>query len=412
MINFLNLLLFSFFCSVPLQAQITISGPMQGHTTDSTSNIWLMTKKKQSKLSFEIQDQPGVVVQSKSTCHKRWCTYNLNIEGLSSEENHLIIKSDTKEQIWTFKASDESNKKSFSFLLGSCTLRWGVFQILAPGNGYRIFKRMSEHDTELMLWMGDNVYYLLGDHKNEANMFRENAKSRKKKAMDVFIRNNQHYAIWDDHDFGPDNSLGNYEKKDISKKVFDDFWPNPSDNSNGTYYSFQYANAEFFMLDSRWFRTEPETKPNALLGEAQLNWLTQELISSNAKFKFVVLGSQIINPKGTHHERFASFQNEYNTLLKTASELENVIFLSGDMHYSTAFINKDFGKTLYEFSCSPLTSYRYKIKKDSDEYQNPYFVEGTQYHKQNFGKVTLNDDQCTFEVFDKKDKLVWSYTFP
>ncbi len=394
------------------KAQITVSGPMQGHTTDNTANIWLMVKQKNNPLRFKILNRPDATIQVTNSCHMKWCTYNLKIDGISSGLNQLEISAGSKRQQYEFNGPDEIDHSSYSFLLGSCTFRWGPFQILAPGNGYRIFKPMSKIDSDLMLWMGDNVYYLFRDHENEARMFRENAKSRRKKAMSAFIQDRQHYAIWDDHDYGPNNSLGSYEKKEISKKVFDDFWANPSDKSDGTYYSFQYGSSEFFMLDSRWYRTDPDNQPNSLLGQEQLQWLIQGLQDSKATFKFVTLGSQMINPEGTHHERFASYTEEYNTLLSAASKIENVVFLSGDMHYSTAFKNEDFDRPLYEFSASPLTAFRYKIKKKSDEYENPYFVEGTQYHRQNFGKVTIAGDQCTFEVFDKKGKLVWSFTIP
>ncbi len=385
---------------------------MQGHTTDNTANIWLMVKQNQDSLNFELLNDKSASINVESTCHRKWCTYNLSIKGITKKENQLKITTELAEQLFNFTASNAAQKTSFSFLLGSCTFRWGPLLPIAPSNGYKIFRAMSEHESDLMLWLGDNVYYLLRDHKNEALRFRENAKNRKKKAMASFIQDKQHYAIWDDHDFGPNNCAGDYEKKDISKKVFDQFWANPENNNEGNYFSFQYANAEFFMLDSRWFKIDSENQPNEMLGQEQLEWLIEGLKSSPSTFKFISLGSQIINPTGVNGERFPYYKEEYNALLKIASEMENVIFLSGDMHYSTVFQNDNFDKNLYEFSCSPLSSMRYKIRKKNDEYQNPYFVQGTQYHKQNFGKVTVEGDQCTFEVFDRKGVLIWSYKLP
>ncbi|MEZ5003510.1 MAG: alkaline phosphatase D family protein [Chitinophagales bacterium] len=411
----LRFLLLSYLCvlaSLHGWTQITVSGPMQGHTTDSTTNIWLMVKQKQAPLQFSMKDAPDAEIDAEELCHKRWCTYNLHIEGLQPKDNQLVIANEDNEQRYKFDAINKDTSNAFSFLLGSCTLRWGPLQVIAPGNGYRIFKPMSKHEVDLMLWLGDNVYYLLGDTKNEANMFRENAKSRRKKTMATFIQDKLHYAIWDDHDFGPNNSIGTYENKEIAKKVFNNFWGNPDSPSDGIYYSFEYGHAEFFMLDGRWFRTAQEQPDNALLGAQQLEWLIDGLKQSTAQHKFVVLGSQIINPKGTHHERFAAFKEEYDALLSAVVGLDNVIFISGDMHYSTLFKNDNFGQTLYEFSCSPLTAYRYKVRKKNDEYGNPYFVEGTQYHKQNFGKITIVDDSVLFEVFDKKGKLVYDYQLP
>lgn len=402
------LLCLTFLLSIYTSAQITLSGPMQGHTTDSSANLWLMIQEQDFPLEFELIDKPEAKITSKNLCKKKWCTYNIQLENLTIGEQQLKITSDNKTQIFDFEIQPQSNIDSFSFLLGSCALRWGLFKPFIPNNNsFEIFNAMSEKDASLMLWLGDNVYYLFRDLNSESLMFKENALSRQKPSLSKFIQTKQHYAIWDDHDYGPDNSEGHYEKKTVTKNIFDAFWVNPAYDHAGNYFSFTYGNAEFFMLDSRWYKSE--TEPKTLLGEIQMNWLKTALSASTAKYKFIAFGSQMINPTGADGERFAYYTSDYEELLSLSAKLNNVFFLSGDMHYSTMFKNEDFGKPLYEFSCSPISSFSYKIRPKNDEYNNPYFVPNTQYHEQNFGKITVTNRQLTFEVFDNVGDLVWRY---
>lgn len=37
-----------------------------------------------------------------------------------------------------------------------------------------------------------------------------------------------HYATWDDHDFGPNNSNSSYSLKGTTLKAFTTYWANPS----------------------------------------------------------------------------------------------------------------------------------------------------------------------------------------
>ena len=46
----------------------------------------------------------------------------------------------------------------------------------------------------------------------------------------------QHYATWDDHDFGPNNCDGDYENAHLTTSAFRQFWPNPkSPNKDGMF---------------------------------------------------------------------------------------------------------------------------------------------------------------------------------
>jgi len=50
----------------------------------------------------------------------------------------------------------------------------------------------------------------------------------KKQFVNHFLKAMPQYAIWDDHDYGPNDTDGNYAFKEQSLKLHKQFWANPS----------------------------------------------------------------------------------------------------------------------------------------------------------------------------------------
>lgn len=88
--------------------------------------------------------------------------------------------------------------------------------------------------------------------------------------------------MWDDHDFGDNNSDKNYPFKQLSYQALNEYFPVYPLTPYGDWQKFSYANADFFLLDSRSQR-DPNGDPNDPLksmldgnnlGSAgQLEWL-------------------------------------------------------------------------------------------------------------------------------------------
>jgi hypothetical protein len=76
--------------------------------------------------------------------------------------------------------------------------------------------------------------------------------------LQPFISSIPQYAIWDDHDYGPNDSDWTYPLKDHALDAFQDFWPSESygaGDTEGVTSSFGWNDCQFFMLDDRWYRT-------------------------------------------------------------------------------------------------------------------------------------------------------------
>jgi alkaline phosphatase D len=168
------------------------------------------------------------------------------------------------------------------------------------------------------------------------------------------------YAIWDDHDFGPNNSDSTAVGKEQSRQAFYEYWANPVRTAEkedpAIYHTFERSGVGFFMLDVRWHRTpnkEPDGATKTMLGATQLAWLKRELKASKAKVKIIGSGSEW--QTFSQPDSWAKFLTERDALLSWMQQegIEGVIFLSGDRHFSAGYHIHD---KWVEFTSGPLGS--------------------------------------------------------
>ncbi|MCI0486655.1 MAG: alkaline phosphatase D family protein, partial [Blastocatellia bacterium] len=129
-----------------------------------------------------------------------------------------------------------------------------------------------------------------------------------------------HYAIWDDHDFGPNNSDRAYRTRAESLRVFQDYWANATygtAETAGVFGRFVWSDTEFFLLDNRYHRSPNRALPGGekvMFGAAQIGWLMDALASSDATFKIIAGGNQMMNPM-TLFEAFGNYPQEQRRLI-------------------------------------------------------------------------------------------------
>ncbi|MEF8866450.1 MAG: alkaline phosphatase D family protein [Salinibacter sp.] len=289
-----------------------------------------------------------------------------------------------------------------------------------PGNPYggdeRIFRSIAAKNPDLMLWMGDNVYYREVDWATPTMMEARYAHTRRAEALQPLLGHTHNYATWDDHDYGPNNSDRSYRQKDASLRIFKQYWANPNygrPDVPGVFGKFQWGDVDVFLLDDRYHRSPtgaPRTDDKTMWGEAQRQWLIDALTTSDAPFKLVVNGGQVITPKA-QYETGARFPQEQSLLLEALRErqVEGVVFLSGDRHITELLQRRPEGfYPIYEFTNSPLTA------GAVTEGKNPNRVDGTLVEQRNFGTLTISgpreDRVLTLRTFDADGGLLWERT--
>ena len=73
---------------------------------------------------------------------------------------------------------------------------------------------MEQVHADFMLWMGDNVYFLNSEWESYEGMFLKYVDMRLRPELNEFLKSKPQYAVWDDHDYGPNDSDGTFHKKD------------------------------------------------------------------------------------------------------------------------------------------------------------------------------------------------------
>lgn len=318
------------------------------------------------------------------------------------------------QELWHWR----TDPPDFRFLIGSC------FYVNDPpydrpgtpyGGGFEILEAMANTQPDAMIWMGDNVYLREADWYSRSGILYRYTHTRSMSELQPLLGSTHHYATWDDHDYGPNNSDWTWREKAVTKDVFDLFWANPSSGTpefGGIATNFQWGDAEFFLVDDRWFRS-PEEKvgDRAMLGP-QLEWLVDALISSQATFKFVVSGSQILNPVA-RWENFATFPEERGRLLAALREndIGGVMFLTGDVHHTVlSRMSRPGTYPLYDLTISPLTA----GPSDTDEARNDnhLLVPGSLYADRNFATLDFSgpreDRVLTITVRATDGGTVWT----
>ena len=201
----------------------------------------------------------------------------------------------------------------------------------------------------------------------------------------------------------------------MSLEVFRRYWPNAgagSDGIPGIFYSFTIADAEFFMLDNRYYR-DPNEAPDrqTMFGKEQLKWLRDGLRTSNATFKVVASGGTVL-AEGTKFENWQHFGSERDDFLAWmfAEGVAGVFFLAGDWHVGT--VNRLYrpqdGYPLTEFisSNTSIDFLRFNTEEPGDvspKYDRP---EGSVFGGVNYGALHFsgpeNERTVTFRVIDRK----------
>lgn len=286
------------------------------------------------------------------------------------------------------------------------------------GGDYQIFTSIYEKRPDVMLWLGDNTYLREADWNTWTGIVHRYTHTRSLPEMQPLLASASNYAIWDDHDFGPNDSDRGFWNKDKTLAAFKLFWPNPGYGINGMpgiTTRFEWADVEFFLLDNRYYRSPDNRKTGerTILGREQLQWLIDALASSRAPFKIVAIGGQVLNPAAIY-ENYAIYPEERAELLERirAENIPGVIFVDGDRHITELTkLEREGTYPLYDLTVSPLTS---GAGRNAATEGNTDVVPGTIVEERNFAVMDFSgprtDRQMKITVFNSSGVELWSRT--
>lgn len=414
-----------------------ISGPMLGPVELRDAKVWVEVSPevKTAALEYNMKgDAKKKMVVYKGILGNEFNPIYFTVGGLEFNTTYqykiwLNGKATTSTGEFTTKDLWQWRKPApdFSFLTGSCSyFNQPVYD--RPGTPYgkdsSIFETMAKEKAAFMLWLGDAWYTRDVDYFSEWGLWYRASHDRATPITQNFLKSMPQFAMWDDHDYGPNDIGKNYILKDKSRQVFNSYFCNPSagENGQGTYTMTSWGDADIFMTDDRWWRSADKTKdsvngkPNPekrMLGTQQMEWLKNSLLYSTATFKIIAVGSQVLNPVSPY-DKLKDFPVEYDELMSFLKEykINGVIFLTGDRHHSEIIkVERPGTYPLVDITVSPLTSGTHSF--GGPEKNNPYRLLGID-EKQNYAKFSFsgkrNERKLTVDFFGVKGDTLGTWS--
>jgi len=241
-----------------------------------------------------------------------------------------------------------------------------------------IWKRVLAVKPDVFVFLGDNVY---SDTDDEKRLKAAYAKLAAQPGFQQLRKSTRILATWDDHDYGTNDSGGDFPEKAMSQQVFLDFFgvakDSPRRRRDGVYHAEIFGppgrRVQIILLDTRYNRSplafvpDPKdptdggrytanTDANAtLLGAAQWDWLEEQL-HEPAQVRIIGSSIQVVN-ETAGGEKWANFPAERKKLFELlwANRNTGVIFISGDRHYAELeMMDGDIGYPVYDLTSSSL----------------------------------------------------------
>jgi alkaline phosphatase D len=235
---------------------------------------------------------------------------------------------------------------------------------------FNLLAKVREDDPAFFIYLGDTIY---GDYTNTGlpaattvDDYRQRYKINwEDPNLQALLASTSTYAIWDDHEVKNDFAGQDVDQAQMAagREAFLEYLPIRQDatDPNRLYRTFMWGkDVELFILDERQYRSaeaictddkgQTITIPSfegdeackagladpsrTYLGQEQKEWLKQALLSSTAKFKFIVNEVAISELVLLPYDRWEGYAAERQEILDFLKEndIKNVIFLTTDLH--------------------------------------------------------------------------------
>ncbi len=293
-------------------------GPMAGFSGTTGAAVWLMTEgEARVALQYWPAQQPDRPVLSPEVTTRAETGYTARVEldALTPDTDYryrMLIDGRPIDGNPPFalrtQPAEPRAPRDFMIAAGSCShVDAGAS---AFSSGYAIFDAMAARKPDVMLWLGDHIYYRdedFGDGHRE-RMQQSWQETRAFPALQKLLGTGHHYGIWDDHDYGPNNSNRSFALKSDALDTFRRYFANPAyglPDLPGVFFKTSFEDVDLFMLDDRYYRDDDDAEhaDKTMLGHSQLEWLKRELETSKATFKLIANGSRMLSDRPTPEKR-------------------------------------------------------------------------------------------------------------
>jgi len=315
-------------------------GPLVGHVTEESALLWMyLPKGEEGTISYRPEGEDGgggtgtfAVYDPQAAEVGAGRAAWVLLKGLRPETGYRyeVAVGGAGREEWS------GEFKTAAVVGTPGKLRVAVTSCMKVGQPLGSWKQLLAQEPDLHLTLGDTHY---ADTTDPAVQWEHHLRYRRLTEFAEAIRRVPTYSMWDDHDYGPNDSDGTAKGKERSLLGWRQFWANPGAGTPevpGAFYKFQRGEVEFFVVDGRYHRSPdkaPDDEEKRMLGDAQFAWLLEGLKGSKAKFKVIASGSTLHHSQGDGWRVYTFSRHRLFDSLKE-HKISGVLYCAGDIHNS------------------------------------------------------------------------------
>jgi phosphodiesterase/alkaline phosphatase D-like protein len=311
-----------------------------------------------------------------------------------------------------------AGRASFTVAFSSCA---------ATGSEHPVFDEIRQHEPLFFLHLGDLHY--LDIKQNDPERFRQGyhrvlgSENQNRLFRDMAV-----IYIWDDHDYGPNDSDRESPSRQASLAAYREVVPHyplalGDDPDAPIAQAFSVGRVRFILTDLRSARTPnraPDDEHKTMMGAPQLAWFKQELLRSHQTHALVVWASTVpwIWHPGARDQvdSWGNFSHERRLISDfiVAHNITNLCMVSGDAHMLAAddgsnntFAGDGKGPAFPVFQAAALDQ--------SGSVKGGPYTHGTFPNRGQFGLLRIEDRgaeiEVTFEGRNHHGKILLTHRF-
>ena len=286
---------------------------------------------------------------------------------------------------------------SFSFAAGSCA---------TTGSSGRVFDAIREQAPLFFVHTGDLHYENI--RWNDPNLFRDAYTTvLTSPAQSALYRSTPIVYIWDDHDFGPNDSDRTSQSREAAQQVYREWVPSHSlpviGKSGPIYRAFTIGRVRFIVTDERSEKSpppDPDTAEKTMLGSEQKAWFKQELLAANGQYPLIIWVQPVpwITEPAPGSDSWGGYTTERREIADfiAENEIEGLLMISGDAHMLAIDDGTHSDFSTFGDAGFPVLQAA-PLDRPGNVKGGPY-SEGTASGSGQFGLVTIDDDGTSIEV--------------
>lgn len=331
--------------TLPAVSNPTVTyGPWSGGVTDDQVTVtYVMASTTSARLVVSTSSDLSSPIYSSAVGPDASNVVKLTASGLPADtqlyygvEADGTVLAGGRGEVRTFPTP--GTPANFSVAFGSCQ-----FTVPSDSTFTAIMNRSGVNGRALQLiHMGDMNYRDWDGTATASDILAQHMTSLASGSMAPMLSKIPINYIWDNHDWGGDNSDRTAAAGDLVAQVYRQVYPTyplPATNGRGAYHSWVVGRIRFIQLDVRSYRdpqSNTENSSKTMLGTEQKAWLKDELIADEPLK--ILCANYPWRDDGDGSGRWGSYSPEFTELSDyiDANALGQVYVIFGDRHYLAA----------------------------------------------------------------------------